>query len=466
MCQGNLKTRRFSGVTSLKKTNPDVVQRKDTPDLIIEGGMLITMADGEEPIPCANVHITGGLITRIQRGDQKERPPGPGVAVIDAKNCIVMPGLINAHTHSAMSLFRGFADDLPLRQWLFEKIFPAEAKFLNPDTVYWGSLLACAEMISSGTTCFMDGYFFQDGAVRAAKASGLRAIIAQGVIDFPAPDVPDPKGNIAAARRFIENWAGDSEEITPGVFCHSPTTCSEHTLKAASELSGEFGVLLQVHVSETTEEVREIINRTGKRPVHYLDGLDILNPGFIAVHAVHLDQGEMACLREKGVRVVHSPESNMKLGSGTAKVSNMLEMGLTVGLGTDGCSSNNNLDLFQEMDTAAKLAKITDLDPTRLDARTVLKMSTAWGAAVMGLEKEIGTLEEGKKADIIVVDLAAPHLCPLYDPFSAMVYSANGADVKDVIVNGRVLMKDRELTTLDLWEIMERVRNISKGIRL
>ncbi len=444
----------------------DVALSKEDPDLIIEGGILIRMAEDEEPILDTTVYIAGGRIARIQRADEKETIMGSQAELIDARGCIVMPGLINAHTHAAMTLFRGLADDLPLRQWLFEKIFPAEARFLNPDTVYWGSLLASLEMISSGTTCFVDGYFFQDGTVRAAKESGLRGLIAQGVIDFPAPGVEDPKENIAAARRFVERWLGSSELITPGVFCHSPTTCSEQTLKAALKLSQEFDLPLQIHLSETSQEVSEITKRAGKRPVHYLDGLGLINPELIAVHAVHLDQEELECLREKGVRIVHTPESNMKLGSGTARISSMLKMGLTVGLGTDGCSSNNNLDLFQEMDTAAKLSKVTDLDPTSLDARAVLKMSTKWGAAVLGLEKEIGTIEEGKKADIIVVDLNSPHLCPLYDPFSAIVYSADGADVKDVVVNGRVLMKDRQFTTLNPVEIMERVKDISKEIRL
>jgi len=451
---------------SAKTNNHDAALSKEHPDLIIEGGMLLTMVEGEEPIPGSTVHVTDGRIARILRAGEKEIFRGSETEIIDARDCIVMPGLINTHTHAAMSLFRGFADDLPLRQWLFDKIFPAEAKFLNPETVYWGSLLSCLEMISSGTTCFVDGYFFQDGTVRAAKKSGLRALIAQGVIDLPAPGVGDPGKNIATARRFIERWMGASGEIIPGVFCHNPVTCSGTTLKAACGLSREFDLPLQIHLSETAQEVGEIMKRAGKRPVHYLEGLGLLGSGLIAVHAVHLDQGEMECLRKNGVRIVHAPESNMKLGSGTARISALLKMGLTVGLGTDGSASNNNLDLFQEMDTAAKLSKVTESDPTSLDARTVLTMATGGGAAVLGLEKEIGTLEKGKRADIIVVDLASPHLCPLYDPFSAIVYAANGADVKDVVVNGRVLMKDRQFTTLDPLEIMERVKAITKDISL
>jgi 5-methylthioadenosine/S-adenosylhomocysteine deaminase len=375
-----------------------------------------------------------------------------------------MPGLINGHTHTAMTLFRGLADDLPLKQWLFEKIFPAEAKFLNTDTVYWGSRLGCLEMIASGTTCFIDGYFFQDETVRAAHDSGLRALIAQGVIDFPAPGVEDPENNLKVAKEFVERWLGFSDLIMPGIFCHSPLTCSEKTLENAWEISQQFDLPLQIHLSETSDEVSEILKKAGKRPVHYLDELGLINDSLIAAHAVHLDDGEIECLKENGAKVVHVPESNMKLCSGVARVLDMVKLGMPIGLGTDGCSSNNNLDMLQEMDTAAKLSKVFNLDPVALEAETVLRMATTWGASVLGLEDHVGTLEVGKKADIIVVDLHGPNLCPVYDPLSALVYSASGADVKDVIVDGKVLMKDRKFATLDPNETMERVRRISSDI--
>ena len=436
-------------------------------DIVIEGGTAITMVDGQEPLPGTSIFITDGKITDIRKTDYKgHQALDSRVEIIDAKEAIIMPGLINAHTHAAMTLFRGFADDLPLKQWLFDKIFPAEARFLNPDTVYWGSLLGCLEMIASGTTCCVDGYFFQDDTVRAVHESGLRGLIAQGVIDFPAPGITDPKENIRVARKFIERWLGYSDLITPGIFCHSPLTCSDRTLKAAKEISQSFDLPLQIHLSETREEVDEVMNKTGKRPVHYLDELGLIDETLIASHAVHLDDNEMECLRKNSVKVVHVPESNMKLCSGAGRISDMVKMGLTVGLGTDGCSSNNNMDLFCEMDTAAKLSKVFDNDPTSLDARTVLKMATIWGAAVLGLENEIGTLEKGKKADIIVLDLHNPHLCPVYDPVSVIVYSANGSDVKDVVVNGKVLMKNRKFTTLNSDEIMEKVNNISRNIKL
>jgi len=413
-----------------------------------------------------NVFVTDGWITDIRDESKIDHIQGSHAEIINAKDAIVMPGLINSHTHAAMTLFRGLADDLPLKQWLFEKIFPAEAKFLNTDSVYWGSLLGCLEMIASGTTCFIDGYFFQDETVRAAHDSGLRALIAQGVIDFPAPGVEDPEKNLKVAKEFIERWLGFSDLIMPGIFCHSPLTCSEQTLKDAWEISQQFDLPLQIHLSETSEEMNEILKKAGKRPVHYLDELGLINDGLIAAHAVHLDDREIECLKENRVKVVHVPESNMKLGSGVARVLDMIKLGMPIGLGTDGCSSNNNLDMLQEMDTAAKLSKVFSLDPVALDAETVLRMATTWGASVLGLEDQVGTLEVGKKADIIVVDLHGPNLCPVYDPLSALVYSASGADVKDVIVDGKVLMKDRKFTTLDSNEIMERVRRISSDIRI
>lgn len=450
--------------------NQDRVRSQPTeiaPDIVIEGGVAITMVEGQDPFPDACVFIKDGHISAIRKAESKDpRPLGGSAEIIDARECLIMPGLINGHTHTAMTLFRGFADDLPLKKWLFDKIFPAEARFLNPDTVYWGSLLGCLEMITSGTTCCVDGYFYQDSTMRALNESGLRGLIAQGVIDFPAPGVPDPKENIRVARKFIERWLGHSDLITPGMFCHSPLTCSEDTLKTAKEISQDFGLPLQIHLSETSEEVDKILRKTGKRPVLYLENLGLMDKALIAAHAVHLDDDELECLKKNRVNVVHLPESNMKLCSGVGRISRMVKMGVSVGLGTDGCSSNNNLDLFCEMDTAAKLSKVMDKDPTSLDAETVLRMATLWGAAVPGLEDEIGTLEVGKKADIIVLDINTPSLCPLYDPLSAVVYAANGADVKDVVVNGKILMKERKILVLDPAEIMAEVKKIGKRIKL
>jgi len=439
------------------------VQSEEGADIIIQGGMLLSMVDGEAPLPNATVLIKGDRIAGIHDTEIRD-PIFQEVPVIDARDGLIMPGLINAHGHTAMTLFRGLADDLPLKQWLFEKIFPAEANHLTAETVYWGALLGCVEMIASGTTTISDGYFFQDATVKAFHEAGLRSLIAQGVIDFPAPGVPDPKDNLKVGRDFIEQWLHFSDLITPGLFCHSPSTCSETTLREAMQISQHFSLPLQIHLSETKEEVQEVTRSAGQKPGLYLDRLGLLTERLIAVHAVHLDDEEIALLARRNVKIVHAPESNMKLSSGAARMSDMLKAGITLGIGTDGCASNNNLDLFLEMDAAAKLDKVFTLNPVNMDAETVLRMATSWGAKILGLEKDIGTIEVGKKADIIVVDLNSPHLTPFYNPYSVLVYSASGSDVKDVIVNGKILMKDRKLCTLDPDLIMDRVNHISRKI--
>ena len=445
--------------------DPPVDQGKSLVDLAIHAGILLTMVD-EIPIKDATIWVKDGVITWIGK-QEKTTPSLPGgTQVIDAKAALVMPGLINAHAHAAMTLFRGFSDDLPLKTWLFERIFPAEARWLNPETVYWGALLGCLEMIGSGTTTFADGYFFQDATVRAVHAAGLRAIVAQGIIDYPAPGVPEPAQNIRVGREFMDRWTGFSGLIRPGLFVHSPVTCSDKTLTQANQVSGEFGAPLQIHLSETLEEVQTLVRRTGLRPVFHLNRLGLIHPSLIAAHAIHLDDEEVTLLAAKGVKPVHVPESNMKLCSGVARVPEMIRLGLKVGLGTDGCASNNDMDLLQEMDTTAKLGKVFSGDPTSLQAADVLNMATTWGAAVLGLENEVGSIAIGKRADIIVVDLKRPHLRPVYDPFSLLVYSANGGDVRDVIVNGRVLMKDRVFQTIDAEEVMGRVREIAQQIRI
>lgn len=430
-------------------------------DFIIQGGILVSMVEGEPPVENATVVTKSDRIIHIQQGSPLHVRGGE---TIDARHGIILPGLVNAHAHTAMTLFRGFADDLPLKEWLFKKIFPAESALLSPDTVYWGALLGCLEMIASGTTTVSDGYFFQDATARAFQKAGLRALIAHGVIDFPAPGVPDPKKNLQVGREFLEKWKGQSDLLHPGLFCHSLTTCSESTLQEAMRISREFASPLQIHLSETKEEVNEVLARTGKKSVFYLESLGLLSNSMIAAHCVHLAEEEMELIARRGVGVVHCPESNMKLASGAVRMSRMIKKGAVVGLGTDGCASNNNLDLFGEMDTAAKLDKVYTLDPMNMQAFTVLKMATRWGARILGLEQEIGTVEVGKKADLIVVDLRSPHMVPLYHPISSLVYAASGGDVKDVMVNGKILMRDRRMTHVDTEEVMAKVREISKTI--
>ncbi|RJR26165.1 MAG: amidohydrolase [Desulfobacteraceae bacterium] len=433
-------------------------------NLVIDGGTIITMVDDEPVISQGRIEVSGGLITKIGKSGEHNFRSKDDVEIIDARNAIVMPGLVNCHTHAAMSLFRGLADDLPLKTWLFEKIFPAEAALLDPKSVHLASLLACVEMIASGTTCFMDGYFFEEATFDAAKKAGLRAILAQGVIDMPAPGVPDQNENLNVARNFVERRQTDSNIIKPAIFCHSPVTCYAKTLQKASEICKELKVPFFIHLSETKWEVEQLRNKTGEKPVIYLDSLGILDENLIAVHGVYLDNEEINLIAEKGAKIVHVPESNMKLASGIAPLTGMILAGIRPGLGTDGCASNNNLDMFSEMDMAAKTAKIATSDPTAFNAMSAAKMATSWGSAVAGLDKHIGTLQEGKCADIVIIDTFQPHLRPCYDPLSNLVYSANGSDVRDVIVEGKVLLRERRFTHLDPLDIMKEIKTLAAKV--
>jgi 5-methylthioadenosine/S-adenosylhomocysteine deaminase len=375
---------------------------------------------------------------------------------IDARSGLIMPGLVNAHTHAAMSLFRGLADDLPLKTWLEDHIFPAEKRWVNQEFVYWGTLLAIAEMIRSGTTTFADGYFFEEQAALAAQQSGMRAFLGQGILDFPTPDSSTPAETLIRIETFIATHSVSSL-IHPTLFPHSVYTCSPDLLRRCRDIADRYGVPLIIHLAETKSEIDEVLRKYGRTPVNQMENLDLLSPSLIACHCVWLTESEMDLLARRGVKVVHNPESNMKLASGVAPIPELLARGVAVGLGTDGCASNNNLDLFQEMDSAAKLDKIFRLDPTVMPSNVVLEMATLGGAKVLGLEREIGSLEVGKKADIIILDLHRPHLQPIYNIVSNLVYSAAGADVRDVIIDGKLVMQDRKLLTIDEEKVLQKV---------
>ncbi len=434
-------------------------------DAVIHNGTLVTVDDRMRIIDNGWIGIHKGVIRTIE-ATAPDSPPPTAKKTIDAVGGMVMPGLVNTHTHLPMTLFRGLADDLPLIDWLEEHIFPAEARFINPETVRWGTLLACAEMLLSGTTCCCGGYFHEDTVARAVAETGLRAVLAQGVIDFPAPGVPDPARNIAHARDYAQRWKGRSRLITPSIFCHSPYTCSDDTLKAAKAAADDLGLIFQVHVAETRFERNRSIKEKGLSPVAHLDRLGVLDRRTVLAHCVWVDDADITTINRRGCAVSHCPESNMKLASGIAPVTEMQSAGVTVSLGTDGCASNNNLDLFGEMGTAAKLHKVATFDPTALNAASVLKMATIDGARAIGLADNIGSLEVGKQADIIVMDTRAPHLTPMYHPDSHIVYAAGGGDVRHVLVAGRQVVKDRQLLTLNVQEIMDRVNTIAQEIRL
>ncbi len=433
-------------------------------DILITGGTLLTMSAKMEVIEDSVVGIKDGIIVTVGKKDEKIISDREAKEVIDASGCIVLPGLINTHTHLPMVCFRGMADDLPLMDWLTNHIFPAEARFVNKQMVYEGAILAMAEMILSGTTTFCDAYFFEDTVAEAALACGMRAVVSQGFADFATPDNPKYEKIMAAAESFVKRWKPQAPMITPAFFCHSPYTCSTKTLVNVKRAAREEGILYLTHLLENQDEIETIKKRYGKRPVQYLYDLGVLDDHTVAVHCNWLTKEDMAIFSDLGVSVSHNPESSMKLAAGVAPVPEMLKRGITVGLGTDGCASNNDMDMFREMDTAAKVHKVTSLNPTLMNAETVLKMATSGGARLLGLDDRIGSIEPGKEADIILVDMNQPHLTPLYNCYSQLVYAARGADVKTSIINGKIVLKDRQLRTIDLGTAMQNVRDIAADI--
>jgi 5-methylthioadenosine/S-adenosylhomocysteine deaminase len=374
-----------------------------------------------------------------------------------------MPGLVNTHTHAAMTLFRGLADDVPLMRWLNDHIFPAEAA-LDPHQVYCGALLACAEMILSGTTTFCDMYLFEDAVARAVQAAGMRAVVGEVLFDFPSPNYGPVEQGFDYTANLIARYR-DDPLITIAVEPHSPYLCSPDLLQRAFELAGRHGLPMVTHLAETVSEVQTVQQRYGRTPVEHLEQLGVLGPHVLACHCVQLSETDIERLRRYDVKVSHNPESNMKLASGIAPVPDLIAAGVCVGLGTDGAASNNNLDLFLEMDTAAKLAKAHRLDPTALDAATVLRMATSAGARALGLEARIGSLEPGKRADVILLDMHQPHLTPLYHPASQLVYAAKGSDVATVIINGRIVMQDGRILTFDVDQAMADVNRIAMRLK-
>ena len=382
---------------------------------------------------------------------------------IDARGGIIMPGLVNTHTHAAMTCFRGLADDMPLMTWLNDYILPAEAK-LTFDTVYQGTLLACSEMILSGTTTFCDMYLFEEAVAQAARETGMRALAGEVIYDFPSPNYGPLEEGFKYTEVLIEKWR-DDPLITIAVEPHSPYVCSPELLQKARAIADRNGVPMVIHLAETEREVAQIREEYGRTPVAHLADIGFLSPNLIADHCVVLTAEDMVLLKDFDVKVAHNPESNMKLASGVAPIPELLKHGITVGIGTDGCASNNNLDMFQEMDTAAKLHKVHTLDPTVMDARTVVRMATIDGARVLGMGAITGSLEADKKADIIVIDIRRPHLIPLYNIYSHLVYAVTGSDVVTAIVNGRVLMEERILATIDVDEVMAAVNRIAQSIK-
>jgi 5-methylthioadenosine/S-adenosylhomocysteine deaminase len=428
-------------------------------DILIHNGTILTMDENNTVIPHGSLAVSGDTIHFVGRESEASMDAGK---TLDAEGGLILPGLINSHTHAAMTLFRGLADDLPLMDWLNDYIFPVESK-MNAEFVRAGTLLACAEMILSGTTTFCDMYLFEHEVARAAREAGMRCLVGEVLYDFPSPNYGHPEDGLRYTESLIREWK-DDPLVSIAVEPHSLYTCSPELLIASNALALDNHVRLIIHVAETQSEIEEVKKRYGKGPFEHLDSLGILGPHLIADHCVHLDERDIERIAEHKTKAVNNPESNMKLASGISPVPEMLAAGVTVGLGTDGCASNNNLDLFGEMDTAAKAHKIKNLDPTVMNAATVLRMATIEGAKVLGIDTVTGSLEVGKKADIIILDMDKPHLTPMYNPFSHLVYAVRGHDVRHTIINGSIVMENRSLLTLDISEVMAVANEMAKKV--
>lgn len=433
---------------------------------IVRSQYLITMNKNDEVIENGAVLVEDGIIKDI--GDFNEilkKYRNQSIPIYGNSYSAVMPGFINTHTHAAMVLFRGIADDLPLKKWLTEHIWPKEAKFLSPEFVFDGTSLACLEMLKSGTTTFNDMYFFTESIAKAAKSLGIRAVVGQGILDFPTASGRGADDYLAKAEEFIEKYKED-ELIIPAVAPHAIYTCSRKTLLSSKELAIKNNVPIHIHLSETFQEVEECIKAHGKKPVKYLHDIGFLEGRITAAHCVWVDEEEIEIMAKQNVGVSHCIESNLKLASGIAPLAKMIKRGVKVSMGTDGAASNNNLDLLEEISIAAKVQKGITSDPTVLDVKTCMKMLTIWAAEALGIESLVGSIEVGKKADLIVMNLRKPHLQPIYDIYSTIIYSAKASDIEDVFVNGvpviingrHQFVDEEELIDKAIWWA-EKIRN-------
>lgn len=432
-------------------------------DLIVRGGTIVTMDAQRRVIERGAVAVRGAVIEAVGTEDEiLGRYDSPDV--IDARGLVVVPGLVNTHGHAAMSLFRGLADDLALMDWLRNYIFPAEAKLVDEAFVRAGTRLACLEMLLGGTTTYVDMYYFEDAVADETAKAGLRGVLGQTLIDFPAPDYKTWDDAVGGVEAFVRKWKGH-ELITPAVAPHAPYTLSSEHLQTTKRLSDEHEVPLLMHVAETQAEVAQIQEKYGTTPIVHLDRLGVLGPRLVAKHVVRPTDDELLLLKKHDVGVAHCPQSNMKLASGIAPVPKMLALKLAVGVATDGPASNNDLDLWEEIDTAAKLHKVATGDPTVVSAREAFAMATIEGARAIDLADRIGSLEKGKFADLVVVAVDAPHQTPRYDVYSHLVYATKASDVRTVVIHGRIIVEDRRPTTLDATAILAEARSYRDRIR-
>lgn len=424
--------------------------------LLIKGVTLLPMDGKEEVIKNTNIYIEKNKISHI--GDIKENKKVD--RVIDGTNKVAMPGLINAHTHIGMSFFRNYADDLPLQEWLTQKIWPAEAK-LTADDIYWGSLLSMVEMIQSGTTTFCDMYFFMEEVGKGLEKSGMRGVLTRGLIEEKGLE----KEKIEYTRNLYNEWNGREDgRIKVMVAPHAPYTCSPSYIEDILDLAVELNSEIHIHLSETKKEVEDSVKAYGKSPIKHVYDLGLFKQPTIAAHCVHVDDEDIRILEENNVSPVYNPSSNLKLASGFAPVDKMLKSGINVALGTDGSSSNNNLNMFEEIHLASIVNKAVNMDAISVKAYDALRMATINGAKALNWDNEIGSIEINKKADIILIDMNKPHLYPLHNEVSALAYSVQGSDVDTVIVDGNIIMEKREMKTLDVEKIMYNANRCTRDL--
>lgn len=423
-----------------------IAQRKSV-DLIIRGGTVVTMDTQKRVIESGAVAVEKDKIVAVGTADEIARQFS-SKQIINADGKVIIPGLINTHTHIPMTLFRGIADDLDLQEWLTKYIFPAEAKNVTEDFVRVGTRLGLAEMIRGGTTTYCDMYYFEDAVADETSKAGVRGVLGETIIDFPVPDNKTWDEALAYTEKFVKKWQGNPL-IVPAIAPHAPYTVSEGHLKQARALSDKLDAPLVIHLAEAESETEFIKkNQKGMRPIEYVEKIGFLNNRVIAAHVIQANEAELEILERRGVGIAHNPQSNMKLAAGVAPVPLMLKMNLPVGLGTDGAASNNDLSLWEEMDTAAKLHKIFAKDPKVVTAEQVFEMATIRGARALHLENLIGSIEAGKRADIVIVDFDDLHQTPFYNVYSSLVYATKASDVRDVIINGKIVMRDKRLLTL------------------
>jgi 5-methylthioadenosine/S-adenosylhomocysteine deaminase len=457
-----LKTCHHDDQTSRKEKSV-----KKTCDILLKNAIVLTMDEELRQYEPGAVAVTGSEIAAV--GPEAEMLSAYDAReTVDCGGKVLMPGLINAHTHVPMTLMRGLADDLRLDVWLLGYMMPVEREFVSPDFVRLGTLLACAELIRTGVTCFADMFYFEEAVAKAAVEAGMRAVCGQTIVKFPAPDANSFEESLAAARDFIQRWK-DHPLIVPAVSPHAPYTCTEEILHATAALAAEYDVPLHTHLAETALEVENMRAENGMPVIPYVRKHHLFDAKVLAAHCVHVDEGEIKTMQHNHVGVAHNPSSNLKLASGFAPVTKMLEAGLNVGIGTDGPASNNDLDMFEEIRLAAFIAKATSGDPTAIPASTALTMATRLGAQAMHQGHLIGSLEPGKRADLILVDTSPLHNQPRFrrDPngiYAQLVYASKSTDVSDVMVNGKWLMRDHSLLTLDEQELLKQAEEYSRRI--